>query len=264
MSNSELARMSVLTVSGIKQARRNLITFRLDGAPLVKYTKGNKGAMPTYSINYKLLDPAKHIGTCSDPISEYRDTRKPYNGHKDTYRDTRKPIHNKITENNNDVVVDSLPEIKENTAASRIDMDIIKQMSERYDAEIIQKVITAMEYMDGEVENADAYFTRCVSKGWIPTSKKMKAVRKAHERKKLLEKERHVYEQKRDEMEREMEEIVSMDATKESLDDTAKEQLRAEAVKAVEADGFHQQSMGFETLIAVKERQLLRDGWHVE
>jgi DNA-binding Lrp family transcriptional regulator len=81
---------------------------------------------------------------------------------------------NGTTENESVVVVSS-----NSSAAHRISPSLIAEMAEVHGAAIVQKVVAAMQSMDGEVENANAYFRRCCERGWIPTSKKAKEREKA-------------------------------------------------------------------------------------
>lgn len=85
------------------------------------------------------------------------------------------------------------------TAAHRIAPALIAAMTEQYGASIVQKVVVAMRSMDGEVENANAYFRRCCQRGWIPTSSKAKKKAQDEERKKAAQDRR---EERRQEQER--------------------------------------------------------------
>lgn len=95
------------------------------------------------------------------------------------------------------------------TAADRVAKSLITRLRDKYDDRLIDVVLFAMKSMNGEVENANAYFHACVKNGWIPTSKKAKQKKAAREREEAArirrEEERRIEEKMRAEIEHEME-----------------------------------------------------------
>jgi hypothetical protein len=117
-------------------------------------------------------------------------------------------------------------ELKTTTAADRISPDLIKSMTDIYGADIVSRVVVAMQSMDGEVRNANAYFRVCCEKNWTPTSKKARQKEEQKARKEAArerqEQEDREWQETRDQVLREAEDPEAQERIQKLIDETVR------------------------------------------
>jgi len=97
-------------------------------------------------------------------------------------------------------------EIRTTTAADRISSSLIQKLKSKYGEDRVNPVVVAMQSMNGEVKNANAYFHSAVTQGYTPTSKKFRKEQKKREREKAIDERQEQRKQEFDKMVRDFEE----------------------------------------------------------